>query len=344
MPAPQPESRLPRSDATARVVSERWRALGCEVLVAVTRPQALARARAMLDVDLVALDRAASRFRPDSEVAALATAGGRRLRISALLTDLLGVALDAAARTGGDLDPTLGADLIALGYDRDLGALTLASPSDLAGARPMLALRRSVDWRAVELDRAAGMVRVPPGVVLDLGATAKARCADQSAARLADQLGCGVLVSLGGDLAVAGPAPQGGWVVRVQDVAGDPAQAAPGGAWPTCLVGLVSGGLATSSTTARRWRHAGSVAHHILDPRTGGPAADVWRSVSVAAPTCLEANVASTTAVVRGRAAVGWLTGLGLPARLVPTATRAIPAPTQPVLLGGWPTQGEAVA
>ncbi len=289
----------------------------------------------MLVDALEALDRAASRFRPDSEIARLAAAGGRRVVVSAVLADAVEVALRAAEQTSGDLDPTVGADLAHLGYDRDISELAPGHGLALRPGDAAPEVGRSPDWRDIDVDAARRTVRVPPGVVLDLGATAKARCADLAAAAIAGACGCGVLVSLGGDIAVAGEAPAGGWIVRVQDVTGDP-QAAPAGA-PTCLVSLDSGGLATSSTHARRWRYGGSVLHHILDPRTGRPADDVWRTVTVAGSTCLAANVASTTAVIRGTAAVRWLEQVGLPARLVRQdgGTRA----GRVLLLGGWPRE-----
>jgi thiamine biosynthesis lipoprotein len=180
-------------------------------------------------------------------------------------------------------------------------------------------------WREVRLDGRS--LILPKGVQLDLGATAKAWAADRSAARIASQLGCGVLVSLGGDIAVAGPPPAAGWRVRVQDVTGAPGEPPAG---PYALIAIRDGGLATSSTAARRWQRGGDVLHHILDPRTGLPAEPVWRTVSVAAGSCADANAASTAAVIRGRRALGWLTRLGLPARLV-DATGAV------FTVAGWP-------
>jgi len=117
----------------------------------------------------------------------------------------------------------------------------------------------------------------------------------------------------------------------VQDVTG-PADETPEG--PYALITIRDGGLATSSTTARRWQRGGDVLHHILDPRTGLPAAPVWRTVSVAAGSCADANAASTAAVIRGRRALGWLTRLGLPARLV-DATGAV------FTVAGWPDDSE---
>ena len=169
-------------------------------------------------------------------------------------------------------------------------------------------------WRSIRLDPATRQLTVPAGVQLDLGATVKGWAADRSAAGIAGKLGCGVLVSLGGDTAVAGEPPEGGWRIRVQDVTTTPDEPPRG---PSAVVAIRDGGLATSSTTARRWQRGGDVLHHILDPRTALPAAPVWRTVSVAAATCADANTAATAAIIRGRQAPAWLASLNLPARLV---------------------------
>jgi thiamine biosynthesis lipoprotein len=159
------------------------------------------------------------------------------------------------------------------------------------------------------LDRERGTLRLAPGTRLDLGATAKALAADRAATAAHAACGAGVLVGLGGDVAVAGPAPGEGWPVGIADGHRD------GDAATT--VALRGGGLATSSTTQRVWRRGGRAAHHILDPRSGLPAAIHWRTVSVAARSCVEANAASTAAIVLGGEARGRLEAAGLPARLV---------------------------
>jgi thiamine biosynthesis lipoprotein len=182
-------------------------------------------------------------------------------------------------------------------------------------------------WGQIVLDEAACLLTVPVGVRLDLGATAKAWAADRSAQRIAAELGCGVLVSLGGDIAVAGDAPAAGWSIRVQDITGDPAATNDG---PTSVVAIRECGLATSSTTARRWQRGGDLMHHILDPRTGRPADSQWRTVSVAAGSALDANIASTAAIIRGSRAPSWLAKLGLPARLVDNDGSV-------TTLAGWP-------
>ena len=300
-----------------------WTALGCLVTLTVTEAAALDPARAMLAADLAGLDAACSRFRPDSELAGLDQSAGRPTLVSPLLAEAIAVALRAAALTGGDVDPTVGEAIAAAGYDRDF---TLIPPD---GPALNLVVRAVPGWRQVRLDRAASTVTVPPGVRLDLGATAKAWAADRSAARISAALGCGVLVGLGGDISVAGPAPDGGWRIRVQDVTGRPDED-PGG--PAVTVAIISGGLATSSTTARRWRRGGSVLHHILDPRTGLPPAPVWRTVSVTAANCTDANTASTAAIIRGEVAPGWLAAQRLPSRLVTDAGRV-------ETVAGWPTE-----
>jgi thiamine biosynthesis lipoprotein len=193
-------------------------------------------------------------------------------------------------------------------------------------------------WRSVGLDVAAGRLTVPAGTWLDLGATVKGWAVDRAAGRIAGEFGCGVLVSLGGDTSAAGQPPEGGWRIRVQDATGTPAGPPPGGpgvAGPGTVVAISGGGLAISSTVARRWRRGGIMFHHILDPRTAMPAVPVWRDASVAAATCADANTAATAAIIRGQQAPDWLESLSLPARLV-----AVDGSVRTV--AGWPTNDAA--
>ena len=311
---------------TAGTAAASWPAIGTTVRLVVTDPARLDAGRRLLASYVAALDLACSRFRADSELARAERMAGTPVHVSELLADAIGVALDAAADTGGDLDPTVAARLAALGYDRDFALVAKDGP-------PVpVTVRILPGWRHVRLDRAARLLTVPPGVRLDLGATAKARAADRAAARLAGRLGCGVLVSLGGDIAAAGPAPDGGWRIRIQDVTGDPGDVPAG---PSQLIALTAGGVSSSGVAARRWRRGGVTLHHILDPRTGMPAPPVWRTVSVIAGTATAANVASTTAIIRGAAAPRWLERAGLAARLV-AADGGV------TTVAGWPEPGVA--
>jgi FAD:protein FMN transferase len=288
-----------------------WDVWGTVARIVVTDPAALDDATELVRAELAAVDVACSRFRPDSELNAVCRSGGRPVAVSPLLADLVAAALEAARLTGGDVDPTLGGALCGLGYDRDFAALTGREVA------PAVRVFPSSDWTAVRLRD--GELSVPTGVLLDLGATAKAAAADRAAALVSLRLGVGALVALGGDIATSGPGPDGGWRVLVQDRPGD----------PSCVVCLPAGAaLATSSTAGRTWGRPGELLHHILDPRTGRPAPRVWRTVSVAAYSCLRANTLSTAAVVRGHDAPALLGGV--PARLV--------TPDLDVLrLGGWP-------
>jgi FAD:protein FMN transferase len=262
-------------------------------------------ARRLADRELAAVDLACSRFRADSELMALnRAAGGGPQRITPLFAELLAAALRAARITGGDVDPTCGPALVALGYDRDFAEVSADAPPRLTGP-----VGPVPGWQHVHLEgRRAWLDR---GVQIDLGATAKAWAADRCAELIARELDCGVLVSLGGDIAVAGPAPTGGWHVRVTDDHAAPISA------PGQTVTISTGGLATSSTTVRAWKVGGRPVHHIIDPATGEPVRSCWRTVSVAAGNCLDANIASTAAIIRGPAALDWLPDIGLPARLV---------------------------
>jgi thiamine biosynthesis lipoprotein ApbE len=305
-----------------------WEALGSTAVLAVTVPAALSQARREVESELTAIDRACSRFRSDSELSRLNARAGRPMQASPLLVEALEVALRAAELTGGDVDPTVGRALELAGYDRDWQLL--APPAQDAQPEastepPIVTVRVRAGWREVSLDRPTRWIRIPAGVRLDLGATAKAWAADRAAAAAATS-GCGVLVSLGGDIATSGEPPAGGWRIRVTDDHRSDVSA------PGQTVSIRSGGLATSSTAVRRWSQQGHAMHHIIDPATGRPARTRWRTVSVAAATCTDANIATTAAFMRGDAAPAWLEQLGLPARLVDRDERV-------TTVGEWPAE-----
>jgi thiamine biosynthesis lipoprotein len=300
----------------------RFAAFGGQAVVAVADASRLDDARGAVERVVADFDRACSRFREDSELSAVNASPARPVAVSQLLIEAIEAALRAASLTDGAVDPTVGGVLIALGYDRDFEALPAA------GAIEMPRLGAVPGWRTVEVDRTAGTVLVPRGVALDLGATAKALAADHAADAAADAAGCGVLVSLSGDLAIAGPTPAAGWRVRVTDDHRSDVTAP--GQWIT----LSEGALATSSTTVRRWETREGVVHHLVDPSTGYPVESRWRTVTVAAATCLDANIASTASIIRGRSAIGWLEELGLASRLVGVEGTVRH-------LAGWPSEGE---
>jgi thiamine biosynthesis lipoprotein len=303
----------------ASATSASWRALGTTVVVVTAEPGSLEAALARVRASVDEIDRACSRFREDSELSLVNAAGGSPRRVSRMFVRATRCALRAAALTDGDLDPTIGASLRVAGYDRDFALIRAGGP---------VRFRRAGGWRCVWIDDAHSIVRVPAGVELDYGATAKALAADIAAARAAEATGVGVLVGIGGDIATAGDAPAEGWPVLVAD------DHAGGAEQDGQTISLRSGGLATSSTTVRRWHRGDRELHHILDPASGRPAAEHWRTASVAAASCVDANIASTTAILRGERAPGWLTGLALPARLV-ARDGAV------TLTAGWPAQSD---
>jgi len=314
----------------AAIGMRRFTALGTSVHLLVTDPGGTDRACALLKEELDAIDRACSRFRPDAELWLVNSACGRTIRVSELLAEAVAVALAAADVTDGDVDPTCGRSLVRLGYDRDF-AVARQDTSPLS--QPAVP---AVGWQMVELDRDRRELRIPSEVMLDLGATAKALAADRAATRIAATLNCGTLVNLGGDIAVAGEPPDQGWRVGIADDRGfDGAGAAASPAQPDpplhdAVVTIRDGGLATSSTKVRAWSRGTARLHHIIEPSTGMPANSCWRTVSVAAATCVDANTASTAAIIRGERAPEWLASQHLPARLVRRSGEV-------VTVAGWP-------
>lgn len=303
---------------------ERWQALGTSAELLVLGDESrLALAREAVESWLAQVDLACSRFRADSELSRLSGASGRAMRVSSTLVEATQLALRAARLTDGDVDPTLGTALELAGYDRDWtlieadtdnGATFATSDADSAmrAKGPRVRVRLRAPWTRVRVDPTLGTIELPAGVKLDLGATAKAWAADRAAVTARAASGCaGVLVSLGGDIATSGECPSSGWRVHVTDDHRDGPNA------PGQTIAIRGGGLATSSTAVRQWQHGGEPMHHIIDPRTNRPADTPWRTVSVAASNCADANIAATAAIVRGESAARWLDELKLPARLV---------------------------
>jgi thiamine biosynthesis lipoprotein len=311
-----PTSRLAGpAGATDRVA---FPALGTTAVLLTTDRSRTPLALAVLRSELAAIDAACSRFRADSELSRVnASAGsGRPVPVGPLLAEAVEVALRAARLTGGVVDPTVGPAAVALGYD--------VTFSRIARTGPAPELRPAKGWRTVDWNPELRLLRLPAGAALDLGATAKALAADRAARAAAAAAGCGVLVNLGGDMSAAGQAPDGGWRVAVADDHAGPAGPR------TPVVTVRDGGLASSGTTVRTWQRGGRTRHHIIDPATGDSAPAVWRTVSVAAADCVDANTAGTAAVVLGEHGVDWLRATGLPARLAA-------ADGTVAYLNGWP-------
>jgi FAD:protein FMN transferase len=257
---------------------------------------------------------ALSRFRPDSELSRLNACAGRPIAVSPLLYDVIASALAAARATRGAFDPTLLPDLVRLGYDRTFADLPAnASP---AGRLPFV----GGQWQGIRLDSERRRILLPPGAALDVGGIAKGMAVGAALDLLERELGIATaLVDAGGDLAVRGSPPgQRSWQVAIEGT--------------TLSVALGHGALATSGLSRRRWLQDGVERHHLIDPRTGEPAASGLSSVTVAAATCGQAEVAATAVFVLGVAeGAALLERHGLAGLLV--GTRGIET------VGRWPEQ-----
>jgi thiamine biosynthesis lipoprotein len=143
----------------------------------------------------------------------------------------------------------------------------------------------------VEVDDVAGTARVPAGVSFDPGGIGKGLAADLAVVAVAAAGASGALVSVGGDVRVWGRPPQGqGWTLTVQDPFTPDRDAA--------AVVLRDGGVATSSVLGRRWHHAGSPMHHVVDPATGSPVDNGVVAVTAVAGTAWWAEVLTKAVLV----------------------------------------------
>lgn len=300
---------MPTTTLPARHVA-RWTAIGCAVHVETRRPCDLEPARVLVARIVTDLDEVASRFRDDSDLSRVNRSPGRWVRVDPLLAEAVRVALHAAEATAGLVNPLLGRPLVELGYDRTFRELRdVPVPVEAETACP-----DADAWREIAV--AEDAVRIPDGSALDLGATAKAWCTDLAVGALRQHLDGDAVVAIGGDLRTTGP---GSWRVGVSERPDEE---------PGTSIEL-RGALATSTTRVRRWTHRGRQVHHLLDPRTGQPAREIWRTATVAAGSCVEANTASTAAIIRGESAIDDLADVHA-ARLVHVSGRIR-------CVGAWP-------
>lgn len=234
-----------------------------------------------------------SRFRDDSELTQLNQHPGCAVQVSPTLWEVVNAAIEAARRSAGLVTPTVLSALELAGYDRSFDLL----PGNASGSTAIT--RPDSDWRKIELDARARTIRLPEGARLDLGGLAKGWAADKAVKFLG--LRAPALVDASGDVAVR-KSPRGdrGWPIAIAD------PLKPGEHVEMLIVSR--GGVATSGRDYRRWKKNGVEQHHLIDPRTGLPAATDVLTVTVVAPTTLEAEVAAKAALILGSAAgLAWL-------------------------------------
>lgn len=261
-----------------------FHAMGTTIIV--IAPERASATTLQLTRDLFAeWERAFSRFRADSELSRLNAAAGFRTPASPLMLAVLNTALDAARATRGIFDPTVLLRMIEIGYDRTFESL----PSRLPTARDEQPAQTG-GWRAIEVNEAHHLVRLPPGVGLDFGGIAKGMAVDAALNLLEERGLTPAMVNAGGDLAVRGLPPDAPhWPIAV-----------PGKdeGW---VIGLERGAVATSGVAHRHWRQGDQMRHHLIDPRTGDPADSALWSVTAIAGMCAQAEVAAKTTLILGR-------------------------------------------
>jgi thiamine biosynthesis lipoprotein len=241
------------------------------------------------------IERRLSRFDPGSDLSRLNADPRVCVPADALLRSAVEAALRAASLTGGLVDPTVLGALHKIGYRESRAHVEPSSLQRALGAAPPRRPARphpAAEWRAVDVDDGAGVIRRPPGLELDLGGSVKGWAADLVAARFERHGRC--VVDCGGDVRVV--AGRGApWEVRVR-------HPSTGGIAHTLRVR--AGGVATSGIDARLWeRSDGGFAHHLIDPATGIPAWTGLVAATALAPTALEAEALAKAALLSGPAA-----------------------------------------
>jgi FAD:protein FMN transferase len=236
------------------------------------------------------LERRWTRFDPASDLNALTDDARAELPAHEHVRALIRAGAWAGRVSGGLVDMTLGAQLAQAGYDRHWAGEPASLSEALAAAPPRAAAspHPAARWQALGVDRRAGTIRRPPGVVLDSGGLGKGLAADLVAARL---VGLRFIVDVGGDLALGHGGGGPHEVSVTHPLTGETAH----------RFHLGSGGVATSGIHRRLWRDQHGVpAHHLLDPSTGRPAWTGLLTATAVGRSGLEAEVLAKVALLRG--------------------------------------------
>lgn len=230
-----------------------------------------------------------SRYISGSVVGRINASNGEEIEVDAETAHLLDFAAHCHGISDGMFDITSGVLRRIWRFD---GSDRIPSEAEIRKARALIGWEK-LSWRAP-------VIRLPPGMEIDLGGLGKEYAVDRALAAARAITQAPVLVNFGGDLRVSGPRGSGArWKVAIESV--DRGGEAAG------MLELSDGALATSGDARRYLLKNGKRYGHILNPRTGRPVENPPRSVTVAAPTCVEAGLTATLAVLQGKRAEAFL-------------------------------------
>lgn len=282
-PRPSPAPALPNlAEPPDGLRREAFHAMGTTISVFLLDEQAQVGEQTVRDV-FAEWEARLSRFLPESELSFLNAHTGMAVQVSPLLFKVLDRALAAARSTGGIYDPTLLNQMLDMGYDR-----TFEQVPTMQAARGRVPMPGGA-WRLVHVDRARREVMLPPGIGLDFGGIAKGMAVDAAIERLRSLRITTALLNAGGDLVAMGTPPTlDHWPVSIE------------GKDTSWNIPLRFGALATSGVSRRRWQQGMQQRHHLIDPRTGESARiELW-TVTAAAGTCEQGEVAAKVAFLLG--------------------------------------------
>lgn len=230
-----------------------------------------------------------SRYRDDNLIHAINTSNGQAITVDNETADLLDFADQVHQLSEGRFDITSGVLRRVWRFDGSDQVPTAAQVQEL------LTL---VGWQKVSWQRP--VLRLRPGMEIDLGGLGKEYAVDRAFTLARARTEAALLVNFGGDLRAHGPRANGeAWRVGIErpETEAEALEQLP----------LVDGALTTSGDARRFLQKDGVRYGHILDPHNGWPVPGGPRSVTVLGPSCIEAGILSTLALLNGAEAEHFL-------------------------------------
>jgi thiamine biosynthesis lipoprotein len=229
-----------------------------------------------------------TRFQETSELSRLNRAAGGWFNVSPEMFEVLQQARALYVETQGLFNPAILDALEHVGYDASMDVVCVRADNSFTPHPIVL----PADFQAVSFHAAQRAVWLPEGMRVDLGGVAKGWIAEQ-AARVLAQYADVCAVNAGGDMFTIGLSEnESAWEIELED---------PRDSKQTLAVLRVPpGAVATSSVNKRKWKQGAQERHHLIDPRTGLPAATDWLSVTVMAPHATVAEVFAKALLLAG--------------------------------------------
>lgn len=266
----------------------------CEVIIETPNKEEAERVVNTVAAEAWRIEQKFSRYRDDNITHKINHADGNVIEVDDETARLLDFANQLYQISEGMFDVTSGVLRKAWRFDQS---------DNIPAQNKIDTLLPTIGWDKVKWHKPR--LKLAPNMEIDLGGIGKEYAVDRCALLVRELSDASILINFGGDLAITQPRKDGNdWTIG---------RLSSDSSAPVGVIKLKRGALATSGDAHRYLLKDGKRYCHVLNPKTGWPVEDPPHTVSVAAPTCVEAGMLSTLALLQGSKAEEFLKAQEVP-------------------------------